>query len=330
MVTLSTRYMGLPLRSPLVPSASPLTGDLDTIKRLAAAGVGAITLPSLFEEQIEYDAQLLGATLDSTENIYAESLDFFPQLAEFRRDERAYFQLLEQAKKAVDVPIIASLNGYSPGSWTRYARQLQDAGADAIELNIYYIPTNPRVSGAQVEAMVVDVVREVKGQVRIPVAVKLSPYFSAPAHLAQQLVEAGVDGLVLFNRFYQPDLDIKALESKRRLVLSTSDELLLPLRWVAILYGQVNASLALTTGVHTAEDVMKALMAGASIANICAVLMKQGVEIVTELLSELTILMSARGYNSVSELQGVLSHKNTPNPEAFERANYVRLIGLGV
>ncbi len=327
MVALNTQYMGLQLRSPLVPSASPLTGDLDTIKRMGEAGVGAITLPSLFEEQIEQEAQLLGTILDTTQSIYAESLDFFPKLEEFRRDERAYLQLIEQAKKTVDTPIIASLNGYSSGSWTHYARQFQDAGADAVELNIYYIPTHPHVTSTHIEDMLVEVVRETKGQVQIPVAVKLSPYLSAPVHLAQRLIEAGAEGLVLFNRFYQPDLDIKALEARRRLVLSTSDDMLLPLRWIAILYGQVNASLALTTGVHTAEDMMKALMAGASITNICAVLMKNGVEVITELLSELTILMRARGYNSIAELQGVLSHKHTPNPEAFERANYVQLIG---
>ncbi|HPD41849.1 MAG: dihydroorotate dehydrogenase-like protein [Anaerolineae bacterium] len=327
MVALTTTYLGLPLRSPIVPSASPLSRDVETLQRMADAGAGAITLHSLFEEQIEHESQLLGSVLDQTQFIYAESLDFFPMLTEFRRDEREYLKLLEAAKSAVDIPIIASLNGYSAGSWTRYARLFQEAGADAVELNIYYLPTHPRVTGAMVEDMVVEVLREVKAQVQIPVAVKLSPYFSAMAYMAKRLEEAGADGLVLFNRFYQPDLDIKALETKRTLTLSTSAELLLPLRWIAILYGQVQTSLALTTGVHTAEDVAKALMAGADVAQVCSVLLREGVSKITELLSELAILMSARGYRSVEEMKGILSHKNTPNPEAFERANYVKLIG---
>lgn len=327
MVALTTTYLGLPLRSPIVPSASPLSRDVETLQRMADAGAGAITLYSLFEEQIEHESQLLGSVLDQTQFIYAESLDFFPMLTEFRRDEREYLKLLEAAKSAVDIPIIASLNGYSAGSWTRYARLFQEAGADAVELNIYYLPTHPRVTSAMVEDMVVEVLREVKAQVQIPVAVKLSPYFSAMAYMAKRLEEAGADGLVLFNRFYQPDLDIKALETKRTLTLSTSAELLLPLRWIAILYGQVQTSLALTTGVHTAEDVAKALMAGADVAQVCSVLLREGVSKITELLSELAILMSARGYRSVEEMKGILSHKNTPNPEAFERANYVKLVG---
>lgn len=327
MVALTTTYLGLPLRSPIVPSASPLSREVETLQRMADAGAGAITLYSLFEEQIEHESQLLGSVLDQTQFIYAESLDFFPTLTEFRRDEREYLKLLEAAKSAVDIPIIASLNGYSAGSWTRYAHLFQEAGADAVELNIYYLPTHPRVTSAMVEDMVVEVLREVKAQVQIPVAVKLSPYFSAMAYMAKRLEEAGADGLVLFNRFYQPDLDIKALETKRTLTLSTSAELLLPLRWIAILYGQVQTSLALTTGVHTAEDVAKALMAGADVAQVCSVLLREGVSKITELLSELAILMSARGYRSVEEMKGVLSHKNTPNPEAFERANYVKLVG---
>jgi len=327
MVALTTTYLGLPLRSPIVPSASPLSREVETLQRMADAGAGAITLHSLFEEQIEHESQLLGSVLDQTQFIYAESLDFFPMLTEFRRDEREYLKLLEAAKSAVDIPIIASLNGYSAGSWTRYARLFQEAGADAVELNIYYLPTHPRVTSAMVEDMVVEVLREVKAQVQIPVAVKLSPYFSAMAYMAKRLEEAGADGLVLFNRFYQPDLDIKALETKRTLTLSTSAELLLPLRWIAILYGQVQTSLALTTGVHTAEDVAKALMAGADVAQVCSVLLREGVSKITELLSELAILMSARGYRSVEEMKGILSHKNTPNPEAFERANYVKLVG---
>ncbi len=327
MTSLATVYMGLHLTNPIVPSASPLSRDLDGIKRLAEAGAGAITLYSLFEEQIEREARLLDEVIEDARYRSPEAIDVFPELAHYRRDEDAYLELIRAAKSAVAIPVIASLNGYSPGGWTRYAKLFQEAGADAIELNIYYIPTNPFVQGGVVEEMYVDIVKDVKAQVSIPVAVKLSPYFSAPASMAQRLVAAGADGLALFNRFYQPDLDIKALETRRQLTLSTSAELLLPLRWIAILYGRVNASLALTTGIHTWEDVVKAIMAGADVANVCSVLLRAGPEKIKELIADVAIFMSARGYDSLDTMKGVLSHQHSPNPAAFERANYVKLIG---
>ncbi len=327
MVDLSTTYMGLPLTNPIVPSASPLTHDLDGIKRLEDAGAGAITLYSLFEEQVDREARMLDDTIEDTKYRYAESLDFFPPLETYRRDEEAYLNLIQKARAAVTVPIIASLNGYSPGGWTRYARLFEEAGASAIELNIYYIPTHPTITSQIVEEMYIETLREVKREVTIPVAVKLGPYFSALANFAQRLDAAGADGLVLFNRFYQPDLDIKALEAKRRLVLSTSEEMLLPLRWVAILHGQVNASLALTTGVHTWEDVVKAIMAGADVVNVCSVLLEEGVGKIKELLADVAIFMSGHDHPSVKRMRGILSHRNSPNPTAFERANYVKLIG---
>jgi len=311
MVDLTTSYMGLQLRTPVVPSASPLSRDLDTIQRMADAGAGAITLYSLFEEQIDQEVMLL-----------------LPELDEFRRDEHAYLELIQKAKAAVDVPVIASLNGYSEGGWTRYATLFEQAGADAIELNIYYLPTTHRLTGAQVEAMVYNILGTVKQQTTIPVAVKLNPYFSSIPHLARVLDRAGADGLVLFNRFYQPDFDIEALVAQRTLTLSSSQELLLPLRWTAILYGQVDASLAVSTGIHTVEDVTKAMMAGADIANVCSALLKHGVEHLTTLVSGLREWLGAHGYESVRDIKGILSHQTTPDPAAFVRANYIKLVGI--
>lgn len=327
MVDLTTPYMGLTLKNPIVPSASPLSRDLGKIKALEDVGVAAITLDSLFEEQIEKEAEFLDAAIEGSKYLYAESVDFFPPLDNYRRDEDDYLELIQQAKKAVAIPVIASLNGFSAGGWTRYARLFQEAGADAIELNIYYIPTNPQTPGTAVESLYLSILQEVKGQVSIPVAVKLSPYFSAIANMAKKLDDAGADGLVLFNRFYQPDLDIEELEAQRRLVLSTSAEMRLPLRWIAILYGQVKASLALTTGVHTGEDVIKALMAGADVAHVCSVLLEEGIAKTRDLLTEIQTWMEEHNYASVTQMKGSLSHKNSPDPTAFERANYVQLIG---
>jgi len=327
MVDLTTKYMGLSLKNPLVPSASPLSRELDKIKSLEDASAAAVTLYSLFEEQIEHEAEFLDTAIEGSKYIYAESLDFFPPLENYRRDEDAYLELIRKAKASIDIPLIASLNGFSLGGWTRYARLIEEAGADALELNIYYLPTSVQVTGSGVESLHLAILREVKQQVSIPVAVKLSPFFSALPSIAQQLTEGGADGLVLFNRFYQPDLDIEALEATRRLTLSTSEEMRLPLRWIAILYGQVDASLALTTGVHTSEDIIKALMAGADIANVCSVLLQEGLEKITNLLEGVVAWMEAHEYDSVSQMKGSLSHKHTSDPAAFERANYVQLIG---
>jgi dihydroorotate dehydrogenase (fumarate) len=327
MTDLSTTYMGLSLKNPVVPSASPLSHNLDNIKKMEDAGAGAITLYSLFEEQIDREANLLDDILEDQKYRYAEMTDFFPEPEVFRRDEIAYLDLIREAKDAVDIPIIASLNGYSEGGWTQYAQAFEEAGADALELNLYYIATSHRLTGSQVESLYFNVLRDVKEQVSIPVAMKLSPFFSALPHLATVLTRSGADGLVLFNRFYQPDLDIEGLKSQRRLVLSTSEEMRLPLRWIGILYGKIDASLALTTGVHTPEDVIKALMAGADVANVCSVLLKEGIGKLEELVNGVRIWLESHDYDAVHNVKGILSHKETDNPAAFERANYVELIG---
>jgi dihydroorotate dehydrogenase (fumarate) len=320
--------MGLSLKNPVVPSASPLSHELDNIKKMEDAGAGAITLYSLFEEQIDREALLLDDILEDQKYRYAEMTDFFPEPEVFRRDEMAYLDLIRDAKEAVDIPVIASLNGYSEGGWTRYAHAFEQAGADAVELNLYYIPTSHRLTGSQVEALYFNVLRDVKEQVSIPVAMKLNPFFSSLPHLATVLSRSGADGLVLFNRFYQPELDIEALKSKRSLVLSTSEEMRLPLRWIGILYGKIDASLALTTGVHTSEDVVKALMAGADIANVCSVLLQDGIDKLEGLVNGLKIWLESHDYDAVKDIQGILSHQETDNPSAFERANYVELIGV--
>ena len=327
MTDLTTTYMGLTLKNPIVPSASSLSRDFDNIKRMEDAGAGAVTLYSLFEEQIDREADLLDDIIEDSKDRYWESPDFFPPLDEYRRDETEYLELICKAKAAVNTPVIASLNGYSEGGWTRYAKLFEEAGADAIELNIYYLPTSHRLTGPQVEALYFNIIRDVKDEVSIPVAMKLSPFFSSIPHIAMVLDRSGADALVLFNRFYQPDLDIEALDVKRDLVLSTSNEMRLPLRWIAILYGQVKASLALTTGVHTAEDVVKAIMAGADVANVASVLLKEGIGKIGPLVDGLRTWMEAHDYATIAQMQGALSLKHSPNPAAFERANYVKLIG---
>lgn len=328
MANLTTTYMGLTLKNPVVPSASPLSRDLDNIKKMEDAGAAAITLYSLFEEQVDREAVLLDEVLEDQKNRYAEMIDFFPELEVFRRDEIEYLELIRKAKEATDIPIIASLNGYSEGGWTSYAESFEEAGADAVELNLYALPTSHRLTGSQVEALYFNVLQDVKDQVSIPVAMKLNPFFSSIPHLTTVLSRGGADGLVLFNRFYQPDLDIEALTSKRKLVLSSSEEMLLPLRWIGILYGKVDASMALTTGVHTPEDVIKAVMAGADIANVCSVLLQEGVEHLHTLVKGVDMWLDRHDYAELDQIKGILSHKESPNPAAFERANYVQLIGI--
>lgn len=328
MADLSTHYMGFSLRNPIVPSASPLSRKLDNIKRMEDAGAAAVTLYSLFEEQIERESQLFEDILENQKDRYWEMTDLFPNLDLFGRDEADYLDLIRRAKKAVDIPIIASLNGFSEGGWTRHAKAIQEAGADALELNVYYIPTSHRLTGAQVEALYFNVLRAVKQEVTIPVAMKLSPYFSSLPHITMILARAGAEGLVLFNRFYQPDLDIETLESQRTLTLSTSQEMRLPLRWIAILYGRTTSSLALTTGVHTVEDVVKAIMAGADVVQVCSALLQNGIDHISHLVTGLEAWLDAHGYASLAQIKGILSHKESPNPAAFERANYVKLIGI--
>ncbi len=326
MADLSTTYMGLTLKNPIVPSASPLSADLDTVRRMEDAGAAAVVLPSLFEEQVEFEAESLAHFLEHGTYSFAEALTYFPPLHEYRRGPEEYVEQIRRCKEAVDIPIIASLNGISPGGWTGYARRFEEAGADAVELNVYFIPTNPHLTGQDVEDLYLRLLQQVKGSVQIPVAMKLSPYFSAMPHMASALDAQGADALVLFNRFYQPDLDIEKLEVTPNLQLSTPAEMRLPLRWIAILYGRLTCSLALTSGVHSAEDVIKAVMVGADVVHVCSVLLKHGVERIGELLAGVTTWMEEHEYESVAQMKGSLSHRSCPEPAAFERANYMKVL----
>jgi dihydroorotate dehydrogenase (fumarate) len=326
MVDLTTSYMGLNLKNPVVPSASPLSANLDTVKRMADAGAAAITLHSLFEEQIEFEAEALGHFLEHGTDQFAEALSYFPAVHDYRRQPDDYVEYIRCCKEAVDVPIIASLNGVSPGGWIRYATKFEEAGADAVELNVYFIPTNDTLMSYDVEDLYVKLLKDVKKHVSIPVAMKLSPYFSAMPHVASMLDAEGADALVLFNRFYQPDIDIDALEVTPNLQLSTPIEMRLPMRWIAILYGRVDCSMALTSGIHSAEDVIKALMVGADVANVCSVLLKGGVGKIDELLQGITAWMVEHEYESVTQMKGSMSHKSVSEPAAFERANYMKVL----
>jgi dihydroorotate dehydrogenase (fumarate) len=323
---LTTRYLGLTLKHPIVPSASPLSRSLAGIRQMEDAGAAAIVLYSLFEEQIDMEGLSLHHFLERGTNSFAESLTYFPEEKAYTRGPDEYLGLIQQAKAATSIPIVASLNGVTIGGWTGYARKMQDAGADALELNVYYIPTAPTNTGEQVEQVYLDVLREVKAQVTIPVAVKLSPQFSAPVNMAQKLDRAGADGLVLFNRFYQPDLDIETLTVEPNLVLSRAAEMRLPLRWTAILFGHVKASLALTTGVHSSEDAIKAVMAGADVANVCSVLLHEGIGKLTDLVTGFQRWMEEHEYESVTQMKGSLSQRSCPEPAAFERANYMKAL----
>jgi dihydroorotate dehydrogenase (fumarate) len=290
------------------------------------AGAAAVVLHSLFEEQIEFEAESLAHFLEHGTYSYAEALTYFPPLHEYRREPEDYVEHIRKAKEAVDIPIIASLNGISPGGWTGYARRFQEAGADGVELNVYFIPTNPHLMSYDVENLYVKLLKNVKHHVTIPVAMKLSPYFSAMPHVASLLDAEGVDALVLFNRFYQPDIDIEKLEVTPNLKLSTPIEMRLPLRWIAILYGRIKASMALTSGIHTSEDVIKAVMVGADVANVCSVLLKEGVGKIVDLVAGVSAWMEEHEYESVEQMKGSMSHRSCPEPAAFERANYMKVL----
>jgi dihydroorotate dehydrogenase (fumarate) len=326
MVDLTTTYMGMKLKNPLVPSASPLSASLDNIKRMEDAGAAAVTLHSLFEEQIEFEAEAGTHFLEHGTEQFAEALTYFPQVHEYRREPDDYVEHIRQAKEAVDIPVIASLNGISPGGWTRYAKRFEEAGADAVELNIYFIPTNFHLMSYDIEDLYVKLLKDVKKHVDIPLAMKLSPYFSAMPHVASMLDAEGANALVLFNRFYQPDIDIEELEVIPNLQLSSPVEMRLPMRWIAILYGNVDCSMALTSGIHSSEDVIKAAMVGADVANLCSVLLKEGIGKIDELLQGVTTWMEEHEYESVEQMKGSMSHKSVPEPAAFERANYMKVL----
>jgi dihydroorotate dehydrogenase (fumarate) len=323
---LTTNYMGLTLKHPVVPSASPLSKKISGIRQMEDAGAAAITMYSLFEEQIDIEALALHHFIEQTTFVSAEATAYYPETAEYNRGPDGYLELIRQAKEAVSVPIIASLNGVTPGGWVEYARKMEQAGADALELNVYFLPTNPQMECTEVERLYLAILKDVKSYVHIPVAVKLSQFFSAMPNMAYKLDQAGADALVLFNRFYQPDFNLEELAVEPNLLLSTSQELRLPLRWIAILYGHVKASLALTTGVHTPEDVVKAVMAGASVANVCSVLLHDGVGRIGGLVRGLEDWMEEHEYESVAQMKGALSQQSCPEPAAFERANYMKAL----
>ncbi|KPL82452.1 dihydroorotate dehydrogenase [Thermanaerothrix daxensis] len=326
MVDLSTRYLGLELKNPLVASASPLSKKLDGIRRLEDAGVSAVVMYSLFEEQIVHESLALDHYLTRGSDSFAEALTYFPDLGRYNVGPEGYLELIRKAKESVGIPIIGSLNGVSSGGWIEYARLIQEAGADALELNLYYLPTDPALTAAELEANYVGLVADIHKQIRIPLAVKLSPFFTALPHFAQQMVQAGAKGLVLFNRFYQPDFDIETLEVVPSLVLSTSEELRLPLRWIAILYGRVAADMALSSGVHTGQDVIKALMAGAKVAMTTSALLKHGLKRAGEILQEMQAWMETFEYQSVQQMIGSMSQQAVAEPAAFERANYMKAL----
>jgi dihydroorotate dehydrogenase (fumarate) len=326
MTNLTTRYLGLKLKNPLVASASPLTKKLESAQKLDEAGVGAIVMYSLFEEQIIHESLELDHYLTRSSNTSAEALSYLPENGTYAMGPGKYLDHLTAIKKAVSVPVIGSLNGVSKGGWIKYARHMQDAGADAVELNLYYLAADPELTSHELENSYIELVADVKASVSIPVAVKLSPFFTALPNFAKRLAEAGADGIVLFNRFYQPDFDIDNLEVTHSLVLSTSDELNLPLRWISMLYGKVKADLALTTGVHTATDVIKAMMAGASVTMIASELLKNGYGRIPDILATLQAWMDDHEYKSIQQMQGSMSQQAVKEPAAFERANYMKVL----
>jgi dihydroorotate dehydrogenase (fumarate) len=326
MPDLSTTYLGLTLRNPLVVSAGPLCESVDNIRRMEDAGAGAVVLHSLFEEQITLESQYLDRYLTDGTDSFAESLTYFPDIASYRLGPDDYLEHVRRAKAAVGIPVVGSLNGVSSGGWTRYAKKIEQAGADALELNVYYIPTDPDLTGGGVEQMYADLVRDVKASIGIPVAVKIGHFWSALANAAARLDRAGADALVLFNRFYLPDFDLESLEVVPRLTLSNSYELLVRLHWVAILYGHLRCDLAVTGGVHTHEDVLKAMMAGARVAMMTSALLRNGIEHLAAIRSQLQAWMEAHEYESIRQMQGSMSYRSVREPAAFERANYMKVL----
>ena len=321
---LSTTYLGYRLRSPLVASASPLSETVDGIKRLEDAGAGAVVLFSLFEEQLRQEQLALHHYLTYGTESHAEALTYFPEPREFRVDSHGYLDLIRKAKSAVDIPIIASLNGTTPGRWVKFAKEIEDAGADALELNLYSVPTDMDVPGSQVEQNDVEVVNAVRRAISIPVAVKLSPYFSSMANMAKRFDDAGVSALVLFNRFYQPDIDLEALEVRPHILLSTPQAQRLPMRWIAILYGRVRADLAATGGIHTGQDAAKMLLAGAAVTMMASALLTHGSKHLRTVEQELREWMGENGYESVAQMRGALSQKHAEDPAVYERAQYLK------
>jgi dihydroorotate dehydrogenase (fumarate) len=326
MIDLSTTYLGLKLKNPLVASSSPLAKDLANIKKFEDAGVSAIVLHSLFEEQINAESLELDRFLSSQTESYAEALNYFPDMTRYNIGPDAYLEHIQKCKETVRIPIIASLNGVSAGGWVRYARLMQEAGADALELNIYLLPTDAEVSGEKIEQNYVDLVRHVMANVRIPVAVKFGPYFSSIPNFCRKLDQTGVDGLVMFNRFYQPDFDLETLEVKPNLFLSDSNTLLLRLHWVALLHGHIRADMAVTGGVHTVYGLLKSMMAGAKVAMSTSCLLRYGIDYAAQIIQDLREWMEEHEYESIQQMQGSMSVKHVTNAGVFERANYMKVL----
>ena len=326
MPDLKTTYLGLHLKNPLVASASPISKKVANARRLEDAGAAAIVMYSLFEEQITHESHELDHYLERGTHSYAESLSCFPDLDTYNMGPEPYLEHLYKVKLAVDIPVIGSLNGVSVGGWVDYAQRIEQAGADALELNIYYLPTDPDLSSAELEDEYVRLVREIRATVKIPIALKLSPFFTALPHVAKRFIEAGANGLVLFNRFYQPDFDLEALEVVPNIELSTSYEVRLPLRWIALLYGRIEADFALTSGVHTAQDVFKAMMAGASVTMMTSALLQHGMGRLMHTLTDMQEWMVEHEYESIQEMKGSMSQRAVADPAAFERANYMKAL----
>ena len=325
-VDLATRYLGLQLKNPLVVSACPLTGNLATLSKLEESGAAAVVLPSLIEEIIEHEVAEVARLYDYQETEADQPPGFHPQLKRYNAGSEHYLLHLREAKKAIRIPVIASLNGTTPGGWTRYAKRIEDAGADALELNVYFVPTDPRVSAAEVEQRYIDLVRSVRETVSIPLTVKIGPYFSNVSYVARELVEAGADGLVLFNRYLHPDIDIDRMAGEPRVEFSTRDELWLSLRWVAIIHDQLQTSLAANSGIHFTEDVIKALLAGADVAMMASVLLERGPQHLATLLDELEHWMTSSRFESIDQFRGSLDRGHLPDASALERANYTRAL----
>lgn len=326
MTDLSTTYLGLPLRNPLVASASPLSKKIDRAKKLEEAGISAIVMYSLFEEQIIHESLELDHYLNRGSDSFAEALSYLPDGGLYGISPEKYLNQVAGLKKALTIPVFGSLNGVSKGGWTSYARRIEEAGADALELNMYYIPTDVNMTSNDIEDMQVALVAEVKSAIKIPLAVKISPFVTSIPNFTKRLVEAGADGLVLFNRFYQPDFDLEELEILHSLDLSTSSDLRLPLRWISILYSKLDVDFALTSGVHTYADVLKAMMAGAKVAMMASSLLHHGEQAVGPMLNDLATWIKEREYESIGQMQGSMCQKSVREPEAFERANYMKVL----
>ena len=326
MVDLTTTYLGLKLKNPLVASPSPLSENIENVKRMEEAGIAAVVMYSLFEEQIIHESLELDHFLNQGTESFAEALTYFPNMGRYSLAPEKYIEKLQKTRLAVNIPVMGSLNGVSAGGWLAYAQKIQDAGADALELNIYYLPVDSSLSSSQLEDNYLKLVSNVSSTIKIPLAVKLAPFFTALPNFAKRLVEAGADGLVLFNRFYQPDFDLENLEVVPNLVLSNSDALRLPLRWIAILYGKVKADLALTSGVYTPEDAIKAIMAGAKVTMTTSALLKRGMQAIPQILTGMEEWMVAHEYESVSQMYGSMSQGAVTDPAAFERANYMKVL----